>query len=81
MIRFDLTDGEKIHLRRNGAPEEVIDCPGELRGGVLADFCRCVRTREQPLVTPELARAALLVPLAAELSIEQKRVVEIAELG
>jgi predicted dehydrogenase len=81
MIRFDLTDGEKIHLRPNGAPEEVIDCPGELRGGVLADFCRCVRTREQPLVTPELARAALLVPLAAELSIEQKRVVEIAELG
>lgn len=79
-LKFDLTDGEKIHLTPNRGEKELIECPGELRGGMSVDFCHCVRTRETPLVTPERGRASLLVPLAAERSIAERRVVQVAEV-
>lgn len=80
MIKFDLRDGEKLHLTTNADETEVIDCPGNLRGGVLMDFINCVHTRSQPLVNFERARRALLVPLAGELSLQEKRPVHIEEL-
>lgn len=80
MIKFDLHDGEKLHLTTNSDDTEVIDCPGNLRGGVLMDFVNCIHTREQPLVSFERGRRALLVPLAAELSLLEKRPVRIEEI-
>jgi len=52
-----------------------------LRGGVFRDFVDSVRTGGTPLVTPEIARKSLLVPLAAEKAIAEGRVVHVSEIG
>ncbi|MBN1673893.1 MAG: hypothetical protein JXR37_22785 [Kiritimatiellae bacterium] len=44
------------------------------------DFVDCIRTGRQPLVTAETARRSLLVPLAAEKSILEKRIVNVTEV-
>lgn len=80
LIRLNLTDGEKLHVTTNNGDTEVLDCPGELRGGVFQDFLNCVRARTQPLVGFERGRQSLLVPLAGELSIAEKRPVLISEI-
>lgn len=80
LIRFNLSDGEKLHLTTNNGDTEVLDCPGELRGGVFLDFLNCVRARTQPLVGFERGRRSLLVPLAAERSIAERRPVLISEI-
>ncbi|HWL51643.1 MAG TPA: Gfo/Idh/MocA family oxidoreductase [Chthoniobacteraceae bacterium] len=80
LIRFDLKDGEKLHITTNNGDTELLDCPGELRGGVFLDFLNCVRSRTEPLVSFEKGRRSLLVPLAAERSIREKRVVLISEI-
>ncbi len=80
MVRFDLRDGEKLHLTNNQDDNEVIECPGNLRGGVLVDFLRSVQTRMPPLVNFERGRSSLLVPLAAECSLREGRVVRVDEI-
>ena len=44
------------------------------------DFIDCVKSRKTPFVTAELGRRSLLVPLAAEKSIEEKRPITLKEL-
>jgi len=81
LLRFSLADGEIVHLQTNDGRKEDVTVPGVLRGGLFADFLRCVKTRETPLVTPEMGLRSLLVPLAAERSIAERRPVDVGELG
>jgi len=76
------TDNQVIHVRLNNGMEMDINTNAMPlpRGGVFRDFLQCVRTGAQPLVTGELARRAILIPLAAEKSIAEKRVVQVSEL-
>ena len=80
-IWFNSTDGEVIHFinTRKGVKEDL-KVTEVLRGGLLQDFTDCVRERREPLVTPEMGRASVLVPIAAERSIETGRPVEICEI-
>lgn len=81
-ITFDVTDDEIIHVERaNGDKEDIKMMKDEfLRGGVFRDFADCIISGKQPLVTPQMGRDSLLVPMAAELSIKEKRIVNISEL-
>ena len=80
-IFFSWVDGEHIHVQRSNGDTMDLKAEGVLRGGLCRDFVRCVHTGEQPLVTPEMARDSILVPLAAEKAIEEKRVVHVSELA
>lgn len=81
-IFFTWEGNETIHVTLTNGATMTYDAGlgAELRGGMFADFVDCVRTGRQPLVTGEMARASLLVPMAAEKSIEEKRVVHVSEL-
>jgi len=81
-VMFSSADAEVLHVEYNDRRCEEYDYKWvpEIRGGVFLDFVRCIRTGEQPLVTGERARKSLLVPLAAERSIQEKRVVNVSEL-
>jgi len=80
-IWLNLRDGETLHfinthknIKQDFILKEV------LRGGMLQDFADCVRERKPPLVTPEMGRASVLVPIAAERSMELGRPVQISEI-
>jgi predicted dehydrogenase len=74
------SEGERIHvIQANGKTFEV-DEPGELRGGLFRDFLDCIAEGNEPLVGGAKARQSLLVPLAGEISMAEKRVVQISEL-
>ena len=74
------SEGERIHVvQANGKTFEV-DEPGELRGGLFRDFLDCIAEGNEPLVGGAKARQSLLVPLAGEISMAEKRVVQISEL-
>ena len=81
---FSHADDEIIHVTLNNGARMRLDYTGEpellLRGGLFRDFVHCARTGETPLVTGEMGRRSLLVPLAAEKSIAEKRVVHVSEL-
>ena len=80
-IFLTLDDEEAIHLTYDDGREEVLPRTWEkLRGGLWHDFADVVRTGCEPLVTPERGRRSLLVPLAAEKSIAEKRPVHVSEL-
>lgn len=79
-IIFNSTDGEIIHVYMNNNDTEDIEAPGVLCGGLFNDFIDCVKSRKTPFVTAELGRRSLLVPLAAEKSIEEKRPIAVREL-
>jgi predicted dehydrogenase len=80
-ISFSSTDGEIIHVVLNNGDHYDLTINGEIRGGLFQDFVDCiVQRKRQPLVTPEKGIESLLVPMAAELSIKEKRVVHINEL-
>jgi predicted dehydrogenase len=79
-ITFSSADGEKIHWEHISGDTAEFVSNRDLEGGLFRDFCECVRTGRQPLVTGELARRSLLVPLAAEKSLVEKRVVNVDEL-
>ena len=81
-VFFSWLDGEIVHVEYNNKHKEdynYIEDP-VLRGGLEEDFINCIRTGEQPLVTPELGKKSLLVPMAAEISILEKRIVHVSEL-
>jgi predicted dehydrogenase len=44
------------------------------------EFLRCVRTREPPFASGEVAREASLIAFAAERSVGEGRVVDVAEV-
>ena len=81
-VTFSQTDGEVIHVALNNGETYALDCTRdpELRGGEFRDFVNCVCTGEKPLVTGDLAKKSLLVPLAAERSIAEGRAVHVDEL-
>jgi len=82
-IYYARRDKQVVHLEHNDGHKEHFDYLGGgdvLRGGLTADFIRCIRTGDQPLVTPERGRKSLLVPMAAEKSIAEKRIVHVSEL-
>ena len=73
-IYLNLTDKEAIHFTHEDGREEVIPQTEEkLRGGLWNDFIDSIRAGRAPLVTPDRGRRSLLVPLAAEKSIAEKR--------
>ena len=77
---FSSLDGEIVHVDYNNGDHEDINAPRLLRGGLWKDFVDCIRTGRKPLVTGERGRKSLLVPLAAELSIREHRIVHVDEL-
>ena len=79
-IFFSLEDEELIHLSYGNGENETFDVPGVIRGGMFVDFLECVKTKTQPLVTPEMGRKSLLVPMAAEISIKEHRIVHVNEV-
>lgn len=81
-IFFSWHDNEIIHVRYNNQHEEHFDMRKNqwIRGGLEGDFLDCMATGKAPLVTGEVARSSLLVPMAAEKSIEEQRIVNISEL-
>ena len=81
-IFFSWADGEIIHAEYGKERKEDHDLTRDppMRGGVAGDFVRCIRTGDQPLVTPEMGKRSLLIPMAAERSIDEKRIVHVSEL-
>jgi len=80
-VWFSSEDSEVIHFESTSGETEDFTINEDLRGGVFKDFVECMQTGKQPLVTPEMARRSLLVPLAAERSMREKRIVDVAELA
>jgi predicted dehydrogenase len=83
-IFFSSSDDEIIHVTLNNGGRMSLNYTGEpelrLRGGSFKDFVHCARTGEAPLVSGTMGRKSLLVPLAAERSIAERRVVQVSEL-
>lgn len=79
-IWVQYSEGERIHVVQSDGKSFVVDEPGELRGGLFRDFLDCIAQGNEPLVGGEKARRSLLVPLAGEISMAEKRVVQVAEL-
>lgn len=79
-IWVDKQDNEIIHLIEKDGTRRDFDEPGEIRGGLYGDFVDCIRHGNQPLVDGARARRSLLVPLAAEKSMDEERIVNVAEL-
>ena len=80
-VFFSNADQEVLHVDLNSGERRTYRINETLRGGMAADFVRAVRTGEPTLVTPEMGKQSLLVPLAAEKSIEEKRAVHVSELA
>jgi len=80
-VWFNNKDGEIIHFE-NGHKDikEDFKIDENLRGGMLQDFVDCVRERKEPLMTGEHGRASLLIPVAAQLSLERGQPVDISEV-
>ncbi len=79
-IKFHTVDNEIIHMTNCKGERFDIEAPGVVRGDIFRDFINCAMTGATPLMTGEMARASMLIPLAAEKSIEEKRVVHVNEL-
>ncbi len=80
-VTFNSTDGEILHVNLHNGDKYDLSVPGVVRGGIWQDFVDCVLDgKRQPLVTPEMGRSSLLIPMAAELSIKEKRIVNVNEL-
>lgn len=81
-IFFSGQDREVIHVELNSGEksDHAFTQKEILNGGVFQDFVDCIRTGRKPLVDGETARQSMLVPLAAEKSIEEKRIVHVSEL-
>lgn len=72
-----------IQLQHNDGREDILrytDMSQRLRGGMFKDFIDCIRNRTSPLVTSEVGKESLLVPMAAEISIDEKRIVHVNEV-
>lgn len=85
-IYIHSNDDEVIHVSCNDGRQEKYEYfqPDkgfpELKGGVFKDFVDCIREEREPMVTPERGKNSMLVPMAAEISIEEKRIVHVNEL-
>ncbi|HRU06363.1 MAG TPA: Gfo/Idh/MocA family oxidoreductase [Candidatus Brocadiia bacterium] len=81
-VYFSSNDDEILHVELNNGGVESLDYRNAppLRGGMCRDFVDSVRDGRDPLVTGLMARQSLLIPLAAEMSIAEKRVVNVSEV-
>jgi len=79
-IFFSGRDREIIHLELNNGEKRDYTIDINLRGGVYKDFLDCIRTGREPLVTGEQGKKSLIVPLAAETSIKERRIVHVNEI-
>ncbi|MBT3379382.1 MAG: Gfo/Idh/MocA family oxidoreductase [Lentisphaerae bacterium] len=79
-VTFSSKDGEILHVQTENGERTEYAIDHDLRGGIYRDFVECACTGRQPLVTGERGRRSLLVPIAAELSILEKRPVSVTEL-
>lgn len=79
-VTFSNKDGEILHVQTEDGERAEYTINRELRGGIYRDFITCARTGGQPLVTGERGRRSLLIPIAAERSIREKRIVSVTEL-
>ena len=81
-IFFSWADGEIIHVEYNSLHKEHYEMIQNqwIRGGLEQDFVNCIRSGKQPLITSDAAKNSLLVPMAAELSMDEKRIVHVNEL-
>lgn len=77
---FSHRDNEVVHVEYTNGDREEIETQRLLRGGLWQDFIDCVRTGEKPLVGGDRGRKSLLVPLAAERSIRERRIVHVDEI-
>jgi len=81
-IYFNSDDEETLHieLNNNDRIDYKVDVHSKIRGGLFRDFAQSIIENRQPFVTGEIGKKSILVPLAAEKSIEEKRVVDISEI-
>lgn len=81
-IFFSSNDGEVIHLVNNKGDKEAytVNCHEDLDGGVFDEFISCIIGGGKPRVDGKTAKNSMLIPLAAELSIKEKRIVHVSEL-
>ena len=79
-ITFNTEDNEIIHIRKNNGEKRDFQSDVLIRGDIFQDFIDSVLEGRQPLVTAEMGRRSVLVPLAAEISIQEKRAVHVSEL-
>ena len=79
-ITFNTEDGEIVHIRKNSGETREFQSHELVRGNIFQDFIDCVLEGREPLVTAEMGRRSMLVPMAAEISIQEKRAVHVSEL-
>ena len=79
-IDFSTEDGEIVHLRKNNGETADLAFDATVRGDIFQDFTDSVLEGRAPLVTAQMGRRSMLVPLAAEISIREKRAVHVSEL-
>ncbi len=79
-ITFSSRDNEVLHVEYTSGDTEQIAINRNLRGGLFRDFLDSIREKREMLVTGSMGRDSLLVPLAAEQSIREKRMVHVSEL-
>ena len=79
-IVFSTNDGEILHVEPTDGSTMTYHIQANLRGGIWKDFVDCVRTGKEPLVSGARARKSILIPMAAEKAIEERRVVSVKEL-
>jgi predicted dehydrogenase len=79
-IFFSLDDNETLHIERGKGEKMTYNSTAVVRGGLFRDFVESIVHGRQPLVSAADGRASLLAPLAAERSLDEKRVVHVSEL-
>ena len=78
-VWFSHEDHEVIHFVNTHTGESAdFQINEDARGGVFQDFVDRVRDRSEPLVTGETGRKSLIVPIAAEQSIETGEPVDVS---
>lgn len=79
-IDFSSRDGEVVHIQTNDGKSRDFQSEVLVRGDIFQDFADSVLTGREPLVTGAMGRKSMLVPMAAEISMREKRVVHVSEL-
>ena len=80
-IDFSSEDGEIVHIRKNSGETADLEINTTVRGDIFQDFADSVLDCHAPLVTAQMGRRSMLVPLAAEISMREKRAVHVSELA
>jgi predicted dehydrogenase len=85
-IFFSSNDKEIVHVvKTNGDSESYAinlsdNITNDIEGSVFNEFLSCIVEGGEPMVDGAMAKNSMLIPLAAELSIREKRIVLVNEL-